>query len=135
MSVCGTGRVYLEHRRFSWKSVYGHYQRNRSLAVLSPSTFRADLPTQNISTGFNVVFRHHANLSLLRLSIAVYTSTGILTSCPSTTPPLRRVCLRSRLTLIRRTLIRKPESIGVKDSHLYYRYLFLHLLFQALQQG
>ena len=43
-----------------------------------------------------------------------------------------RVCLRTRLTLIRLTLIRKPKSIGGQVSHLPYRYLCLHLLFQTL---
>ena len=44
-----------------------------------------------------------------------------------------RVCLRTRLTLIRLTLIRKPKSIGGQVSHLPYRYLCLHFLFQTLQ--
>ena len=44
-----------------------------------------------------------------------------------------RVRLRSRLTLIRLTLIRKPWSFGVRVSHPHYRYLCLHLLFQPLQ--
>ena len=44
-----------------------------------------------------------------------------------------RVILRSRLTLIRLALIRKPWSIGVGVSRPHYRYLCLHLLFQNLQ--
>jgi hypothetical protein len=86
VSVCGTGSVYLKHRRFSWEPDYSHYQIGRSLSVLSPSTSLADLPTKDISTGFNPHFRAGADLSLLRPSIAVYVSTGILTSWPSASP-------------------------------------------------
>ena len=43
-----------------------------------------------------------------------------------------RVCLRSRLTLIRLALIRNPWSFGEEVSHPLYRYLCLHLLFQKL---
>ena len=86
VSVCGTGSVYLKHRRFSWEFDQGHYQISRSLSVLSPSTSLADLPTKDISTGFNPEFRFGADLSLLRPSIAVYVSAGILTSWPSASP-------------------------------------------------
>ena len=44
-----------------------------------------------------------------------------------------RLRLRSRLTLIRLALIRKPWSIGGRVSRPPYRYLCLHLLFQCLQ--
>jgi hypothetical protein len=66
----------------------------------------ADLPAKPIPTGFNVLFRQYAGLSLLRYPIAVYTSTGILTSYPSDIA--LRLILRPRLTLIRLALIRKP---------------------------
>ncbi len=46
-----------------------------------------------------------------------------------------RLCLRSRLTLIRLALIRNPWSCGGEVSRLPYRYLYLHLLFRRLQQG
>ena len=46
-----------------------------------------------------------------------------------------RLCLRSRLTLIRLALIRNPWSYGGEVSRLPYRYLYLHLLFRGLQQG
>ena len=46
-----------------------------------------------------------------------------------------RLCLRSRLTLIRLALIRKPWSFGGGVSRPPYRYSYLHLLFHALQQG
>ena len=44
-----------------------------------------------------------------------------------------RLILRTRLTLIRLTLIRNPWSFGEEVSRLLYRYLYLHLLFQTLQ--
>ena len=46
-----------------------------------------------------------------------------------------RLSLRSRLTLIRLALIRKPWSFGEGVSRPLYRYLYLHLLFRTLQRG
>ena len=46
-----------------------------------------------------------------------------------------RLILRTRLTLGRLTLPGKPWSFGGRASHPPYRYLFLHLLFRALQQS
>ena len=46
-----------------------------------------------------------------------------------------RLMLRPRLTLNRLSLFRKPWSFGEKVSHLLYRYLCLHLLFQTLQHA
>ena len=43
--------------------------------------------------------------------------------------------LRSRLTLIRLALIRKPWSYGEDVSRVLYRYLCLHLLFRTLQHA
>ena len=68
-----------------------------------------------------------AGLSLLRLHIAPYSSMGILNH--SSIGIALRLILRSRLTLIRLALIRKPESFGEEVSHLLYRYLYLHLRF------
>src|SRR5690606_10865308 len=48
-------------------------------------------------------------------------------------PRQRGGLLRSRLTLIRLALIRKPYPFGGRVSHPPYRYLCLHLLFQPLQ--
>ena len=45
-----------------------------------------------------------------------------------------RLSLRSRLTLIRLALIRKPWSYGERVSDPLYRYLCLHLLFHTLHQ-
>ena len=45
-----------------------------------------------------------------------------------------RLILRTRLTLIRLALIRKPWSCGVRVSRPHYRYLCLHLLFHTLHE-
>ena len=84
-------------------------------------------------TPFNRLFRQPAGLSLLRLHVAPCASTGILT-CSSIGLAVR-LSLRSRLTLIRLALIRKPQSFGGEVSRFLYRYLYLHLLFHALQPG
>ena len=86
----------------------------------------------SIPTPFNVLFRQYAALSLLRHHIAHQGSTGLLTR--STIGLSIRMNLRTRLTLIRLTLIRNPQSFGEGVSHPLYRYLFLHLLFRTLQQ-
>ena len=82
---------------------------------------------------FNRLFRQAAAVSLLRLHIAHCGSNGILTV--SAIGLALRLSLRSRLTLIRLALIRKPWSIGGRVSRPPYRYSYLHLLFHALQQG
>ena len=87
----------------------------------------------SLSTSLNRDFRHPAVVSLLRLHFATIASTGILTR--SSIDIAFRLSLRSRLTLIRRALIRNPWSFGGEESHLPYRYSFLHLLFQLLQPG
>ena len=82
-------------------------------------------------TPFNRLFRQPAGLSLLRLHVAPCASTGIFT-CSSIGLAVR-LSLRSRLTLIRLALIRKPWSFGEGVSRPLYRYLYLHLLFRTLQ--
>ena len=94
------------------------------------SAWSTVLPMVHIPTAFNGLFRQSAAVSLLRHHIAVIKSTGMLTRCPSTSPFGLRV--RSRLTLIRLALIRKPWSFGGQVSRLPYRYLCLHLLFQKV---
>ena len=74
-----------------------------------------------------------AALSLLRLHVTPEGSNGILTV--SAIGIAVRLSLRTRLTLIRLALIRKPESCGEGVSHPLYRYLYLHLLFHTLQQS
>ena len=82
-------------------------------------------------TPFNVLFRQYAGLSLLRPHFAPYASTGLLT-CSSIRCAFR-LFLRSRLTLNRLTLFRNPQSSGGRGSRPPYRYLYLHLLYHALQ--
>ena len=84
-------------------------------------------------THLNRLFRQTAALSLLRPRIAPWASKGILTL--SSIALAVRLRLRSRLTLNRLALFRKPWSFGGGASHTPYRYLFLHLLFQTLQSG
>ena len=92
-----------------------------------------DLPAISAPTPFNVLFRQYAGLSLFRLHITRYASKGILTF--SSIGIAVRLTLRSRLTLIRLALIRKPWSSGEGVSRPLYRYLYLHLLFQTLQRA
>ena len=88
----------------------------------------------DIPKRFNRLFRQTADVPLLRPRFAMLAGTGILTRCPSAAPPLQRVRLRTRLTLIRLALIRNPWTSGVEVFHLHCRYLCLHLLFHTLQQ-
>ena len=62
---------------------------------------------ESTSTPFNHLFRQMAALSLLRLHITPKGSTGILTC--SAIGLAVRLSLRTRLTLIRLALIRKPS--------------------------
>ena len=88
---------------------------------------------KSTSTLFNHLFRQMAVVSLLRPHITLYSSNGILTV--SSIGIALRLILRSRLTLIRLALIRKPESCGEGVSHPLYRYSYLHLLFRTLQSS
>ena len=86
---------------------------------------------KSTSTPFNRLFRQPAEVSLLRPHFSLKFSTGILTG--SSIGFALRLILRSRLTLIRLTLIRNPWSFGVRVSLPHCRYSYLHLLFQSLQ--
>ena len=86
---------------------------------------------QSTSTPFNRLFRQPAALSRLRPHVTPFGSTGILTG--SAIGLAVRLSLRTRLTLIRLALIRKPWSFGEGVSRPLYRYLYLHLLFHTLQ--
>ena len=50
------------------------------------SAQRVDLPALSIPTRFNVLFRQHAGVSLLRRRIAPRRGAGMLTGCPSGPP-------------------------------------------------
>ena len=116
---------------FSWESDYPRCLLARRLAVLSSSAHRPDLPGRRIPTLFNGLFRQSAAVSLLRPRFTPGVSNGIFTV--SSIWYASRLPIRSRLTLIRLALIRNPWSFGVEVSRLHYRYLYLHLLFRALQ--
>ena len=118
-------------RGFSREPDYLYYLVARGRPVLSGSTATADLPTEILSTLFNLLFRLQADVSLLRLRITLTFSNGILTV--SAIGCAVRLRLRARLTLIRLALIRNPWSCGEEVSRLLYRYLYLHLLFHCLQ--
>ena len=133
VSVSSTGVPSLGLRGFSWELDYHRCPIARGRSVLSASPSRADLPAQNITTAFNGHCREPAGVSLLRLPVAAGTSNGILTV--SSIGLGSRLILRSRLTLIRLALIRKPWSFGEGVSRPLYRYLYLHLLFQRLQHA
>ena len=92
-----------------------------------------DLPAASAPTPFNLLFRLQAGVSLHRPHIALYASDGMLTV--STIRIALRLTVRTRLTLIRLALIRKPQSSGGEVSHPPYRYLYLHLLFRMLQHA
>ena len=59
---------------FSWELDYLHYQIVPEDALYCHfSSSPADLPTGNITTGFNALFRQCAGVSLLRRHIALHT--------------------------------------------------------------
>ena len=84
-------------------------------------------------TPFNRLFRQTAAVSLLRPRVTPWGSNGMLTV--SAIVIALRLRLRTRLTLIRLALIRKPWSFGEGVSRPLYRYLYLHLLFHPLQSA
>ena len=87
----------------------------------------------SLPTPFNPLFRQGAAVSLLRHRVARTDSNGILTV--SAIGLAQRLILRTRLTLGRLTLPRKPWSCGGGASHPPYRYLYLHLPFHTLQSA
>ena len=132
VSVCGTGAARLWLRGFSWESGYRRFPIARGLSVLSGSARRRHLARLRIPTPFNGLFRQSAGVSLLRLPVAARDSSGMLTA--SSIGCAFRLLLRSRLTLIRLALIRKPWSSGEGVSRPLCRYLYLHLLFHPLHR-
>ena len=107
VSVCGTGTVRIKFSGFSWKYDYTHYwivQKDAPYCQVRLS-FRICLE-QSTSTPFNGLFRQSAAPSRLRLHVTPEGSNGILTV--SAIGLAVRLSLRTRLTLIRLALIRKP---------------------------
>ena len=107
VSVCGTGTERIKFSGFSREYAYVHYwivpkdapycQVRLSLRICLQ---------QSTSTPFNRLFRQPAALSRLRPHVTPFGSTGILTG--SAIGLAVRLSLRTRLTLIRLALIRKP---------------------------
>src|SRR5574344_90443 len=89
---------------------------------------RASAPTP-----FNAPLRRCAEVQLLRPRFAMCDSDGILTV--SAIGIAVRLSLRSLLTPGRSTLPGKPRSFRGGGSHPPCRYLYLQLLFRALQRG
>ena len=132
VSVYSTGDWKINGSGFSWELGYLLFLLRMRSRYFQVRLLRWICLPQSTSTPFNRLFRQPAGVSLLRLHIPFSISTGILTG--SSIGCALRLFLRSRLTLIRLALIRKPGSYGVRVSRPHYRYLYLHLLFHALQQ-
>ena len=133
MSVCGTGAGKIGGSGFSGEPDYLLIRLRKRSRYFQVRLIRRICLPKSTSTPFNRLFRQPAGVSLLRLRIPLSGSTGILTG--SSVGLALRLILRSRLTLIRLTLIRNPRSFGVRVSRPHYRYSYLHLLFQALHGG
>ena len=132
VSVCGTGGyVFKRLAGFLGSRIRDIISAAEALEYYQLSARSGYLTPNPIPTAFNVLFRQYAVLSLLRHRIA---SCSRCWNINQLSIDLRfRLGLRTRLTLIRLALIRKPWSFGVRVSRPHYRYLCLHLLFQALQ--
>ena len=131
VSVCGTGDCKIISSGFSWEPDYLLFRSRMRSRYFQVRLSRWICLPRSTSTPFNRLFRQPAGVSLLRLHFPLTVSTGILTG--SSIGLALRLFLRSRLTLIRLTLIRNPGSFGVRVSRPHYRYLYLHLLFHSLQ--
>ena len=134
VSVYGTGDRALELSGFSREPGYRHcclapkgaaYSRASALRVYFTVRICAFALQPPIPSGGGRVTSPSPHRTRV--------SSGILTA--SSIGLAFRLILRTRLTLNRLTLFRKPWSFGGGASHPPYRYLYLHLLFQTLQQG
>ena len=107
VSVCGTGTERIKFSGFSREYAYVHYWIVPKDAPYYQGRLSLRICLQrSTSTPFNRLFRQPAALSRLRLHVTLYASTGILTG--SAIGLAVRLSLRTRLTLIRLALIRKP---------------------------
>ncbi len=134
VSVCGTGTSEVMFSGFSRQSAYPHYWiAPKDVPYCQVRLFPWICLRKSTSTLFNRLFSQPAAVSLLRPHVTHKGSNGIFTV--SAIGLAVRLNLRTRLTLIRLALIRKPESFGEGGSHPLYRDLDLHLLFHTLQKG
>ena len=107
VSVCGTGTVGIKFSGFSREYDYVRYWIVPKDAPYSQVRLLHRIClAQSTSTPFNHLFRQMAALPRLRLHVTPQGSTGILTG--SAIGLAVRLSLRTRLTLIRLALIRKP---------------------------
>ena len=107
VSVYGTGTFMVKFSGFSRQYVYPHYWIvPRNAPYYQIRIFRWICLSESTPTSFNRLFRQTAVVSLLRLHITHKGSNGILTV--SAIDLAVRLSLRTRLTLIRLALIRKP---------------------------
>ena len=134
VSVCGTGTSEVMFSGFSRQSAYLRcWIVPEDAPYCQVRLFPRICLRESAPTLFNGLFRQPAAVSLLLPHVTLKGSNGILTV--SAIGLAVRLSLRTRLTLIRLALIRKPESCGEGVSHPLYRYLYLHLLFHTLQQS
>ena len=107
VSVCGTGALEICLADFLGSLVTRAVAAPRGGLAYSQVRLGAWVCLRtSASTPFNGLFRQPAALSLLRPRVAPQGSTGILTG--SAIGLTLRLSLRTRLTLIRLALIRKP---------------------------
>ena len=107
LSVCGTGTSEVMFSGFSRQSAYPHYWiAPKDVPYCQVRLFPWICLRKSTSTLFNRLFRQPAAVSLLRPHVTLKGSNGIFTV--SAIGLAVRLNLRTRLTLIRLALIRKP---------------------------
>ena len=107
VSVCGTGTMQVMFSGFSRQYVYPHYWLvPKDAPYFQVRLFPWICLRKSTSTPLNRLFRQPAVVSLLRPRVTLHGSNGILTV--SAIGIAVRLSLRTRLTLIRLALIRKP---------------------------
>lgn len=130
VSVYGTGVPSLMLSGFSRESDYLRYRLGRSLAVLSALGRKRGFACAPYTYGLQRTIpsvRGSVTTPSPRRSWGRYGNIN-----PSSIGIAIRLTLRSRLTLIRLALIRKPRSFGGRVTPPPYRYSCLHLLFHEV---
>ncbi len=133
VSVYGTGAAHVSLSGFSRELLPSLSLRPKASRTLGVRLGGWICLPSSAPTAFNALFRQGAEVSTLRPRVAMRGSNGILTV--SAIGIALRLTLRTRLTPGRLTLPGKPWSCGEGASHPLCRYLYLHLLFHALQRG